>query len=257
MIGAALALASDVPAAEADEAPIEAPIEEVTVYAEERVRQARERVVDQLEALGFEHAGMVGDRDVYRHVAPWKGEVVLHDDGWVVVRRQPLRVEGRAMPWTRADTPVAWAGCFVYPWLCVRWGGMLVGTAKWRAAEGRTVERIHSDVEAWGDRIADLQTQRKANQLPDRLEALWEDGIPLDPGPPLATAAERRQALLAYWDSRTETVWGEEVRGVIEAFCRAVVQRSEHPFTDDEIAAFNQTRSAEAPFDLNRDRGPW
>lgn len=236
----------------------EVPVEEVTVYAEERVRQARERVVQELEALGFVQSEKVGDREVFRHDAPWKGEVVLHDDGWTVVRRQPLRVEGRQMPWTRANTPVAWAGCLAYPWLCVRWGGMLVSTRKWRAQEGRTVERIHADVEVWGDRIADLQTQRKTNRLPEALEALWERGVPLEPGAEiLSTPEARRAAILAYWDSRTESSWGHSVRGTVESFCRAVVQTSDHPFTDDEIASFNASRRAEERFDLRREREPW
>jgi len=244
----------------ADPVPFEG-IEEITVYAEERVRQARERVVEQLDHLGYDQVEKVGDREVYRHTEAWKGEVVLHDDGWTVVRRQPLRVEGRAMPWTRANTPVAWAGCFLYPWLCIRSGGTTISKAKWRAVEGRTVESMHGDVRQWNDRIADLHTRRKVGRLPDAMEELWDDGQPLevglgqdDRGEVLATMAERRQALFAYWDSRTETVWGDDVRRSIEGFCRAVVQRSEHPFSDEELERLNASRTAAEPFDPSRRR---
>ncbi len=247
--------ATETDAVSADEpVPFEG-IEEITVYAEERVRQAREQVVQQLDHLGYDQAERVGDRQVYRHTDAWKGEVVLHDDGWTVVRRQPLRVEGRAMPWTRANTPVAWAGCFLYPWLCIRSGGATVSKAKWRAVEGRTVESMHGDVRRWNDRIADLHTRRKVGRLPDAMEELWEKGQPLevglgqaDRGEVVGTMAERRLALFAYWDSRTETVWGGEVRRSVESFCRAVVQRSEHPFSAEELEALNAGRTAEEPF---------
>jgi hypothetical protein len=227
-------------------------IEEITVYAEEQVRRAKQRVVEDLEVLGYDQVARVGDREVYRHSEPWKGEVVLHDDGFSVVRRQPLRVEGRKMPWTAQNTPVAWAGCLIYPWACVRIGGAMISTAKWRAVEGRTVDQIHGDVSTWGDRIADLHTRQNAALLPDALEALWERGVPLTEGPTLSTPAARRQAILAYWDSRTETEWGEEMRRTVEAFCRGVIERSESPFTAAELEAFNGSRRAERPFDLTR-----
>ena len=227
--------------------------EEITVYAEERVRQARERVVEQLRYMGYDQdVTQVGDRTVYRHSAPWKGEVVLHDDGWTVVRRQPLRVEGRKMPWTKANTPVAWAGCLLYPYLCVRVGGTLVGTAKWRAVEGRTVDSIHTDVQSWGDRIADLATQRKVGDPPARLQALWDDGQPLEGGAPLATFAARREALMSFWATRTDTLWGEEVRRAVASFCRGEVQGSEHPFDDGEIDAYNRAHPDQRPFTLAR-----
>jgi hypothetical protein len=245
-----LALAADGEATDDDD---EVVAEEITVYAEQRVRQARQRVVNQLKAMGYdEQVDEVGDRTVYRHSEPWKGEVVLHDDGWTVVRRQPLRVEGRKMPWTKANTPVAWAGCLLYPWFCIRPGGTLVGTAKWRAVEGRTVDFIHPDVREWGDRIADLATQRKVGDLPERLEALWSEGVPLEGGEPLATMEERRWALMSFWASRTDTAWGDEVRAAVGAFCRAVVQSSDHPFTDAEIEAHRRAHPDLRPFTLER-----
>jgi len=239
---------------DSDDRDFEVVGEEITVYAEERVRRARADVEEQLAHMGYdEEVEKVGDRTVFRHEAPWKGEVVLHDDGWTVVRRQPLRVEGRKMPWTKANTGIAWAGCFLYPWYCVRTGGVLVGRNKWRAVEDRTVTGVQPQVRRWGDRIADLATARKVGNLPDRLYALWEDGVPLDGSSAVVSShQERRQALLAFWGSRTDTVWGEQVRRAVASFCRAVVQDSDHPFTDEEVSTFNASRPGEAPFDLRR-----
>jgi hypothetical protein len=228
---------------------------EVTVYGEVLVEQARQEVVHELADLGYDAEVLDrGDRVVYRHAAPWKGEVVLFDDGYMQVKRQPLRVEGREVPWADANTPVAWAGCLVYPWACVRVNGALYSQRRWRQVEDQTVRRVQPRAETWGDRVADLAVDRKVEDLPERLEALWASGTPVDGGAPLATPAERRAALLAYWGSRTETPWGETVRRSVESFCRAVVQRSEHPFTDAELEAFNTGRLAVGlrPFDLTR-----
>ena len=263
MVGPRCAMAAEgepAPATASDEAGEEEDdddvfvADEITVYAEERVQRARSAVEEQIGRMGYEEeVTRVGDRTVYRHASPWKGEVVLHDDGWTIVRRQPLRVEGRKMPWTKANTPVAWAGCFLYPWFCVRTGGTLIGRNKWRAVEGRTVEGMQPQVRNWGERIADLATARKVSDLPERLEALWTEGVPLDGGAERIDAmAERRAALLRFWGTRTDTVWGEQVRRAVASFCRGVVQDSDHPFTAEEVDAFNATRPGEAPFDLRR-----
>lgn len=228
-------------AAQTPEPPPEPPAEaelELIVYGELLVEQARQAVVDELAELGFSDVIERGDHVVYRHESPWHGEVVLYEDGWMEVKRQPLRVEGRQVPWAKKDTPLAWAGCLIYPWACLRVNGALVGVRKWRGSESRTVAEVQPEVRIWGDRIADLAVERKADGLPERLGALWAEGIALQGGPPLLTYRERRAALIAYWESRTDTAWGEAVRQVVVSFCRAVVQHSDHPFTDAELQAF-------------------
>lgn len=225
--------------AAAQDAGDEPTSEEIVVYGELLVEQARAAVVEQLEILEYD-AEVVdrGDYTLYRSAAPWMGEVLLHDDGWVRVKRQAVRVEGRKMPWADANTPGAWAGCFVWPWLCVRFGGATIDHRRWLGVQTRTTTAIDPLVRTLGDRIADVAVQRTVQDLPHKLELLWEQGIPLDGGPILETHAERRAALLAFWAGRTDTVWGDEVRRAVEAFVRGVVQQSDHPFTDAEIAAF-------------------
>jgi hypothetical protein len=92
-------------------------------------------------------------------------------------------------------------------------------------------------------------------ELPDRLEALWEEGVPLEGSRTPATHARRREALLAYWDSRTCTEWGDRVREAVEAFMRGVVQHSEHPFTEEEVRALNDERRCARPLVLTRVQG--
>lgn len=213
---------------------------EVIVYGELQVARAREAVVQQLSEMGYDAEVIdMGDHVVYRHEAPWYGEVVLYDDGWMQVKRQPLRVEGKQMPWARLNSPGAWAGCLVWPWLCLRLSGATYSERKWLARESATVDVLAPKVQHYGDKIADLATSRKVDGLPERMTALWERGAPISgSGPELQTAAERRQALFDYWYSRTDTEWGEAVREAVESFCRAVVQTSDHPFTEAELDAY-------------------
>jgi len=227
------------------------PSAELVVYGERLVDKARREVVEKIEELGYDaEVKDQGDRVVYRHSAPWYGEVVLHDDGWVQVERQKIRVEGRAVPWAKKRNSVgAWLGCFVYPWACIRVYGATYSRRKWMGTQSRTVERLQPKVDELGDRIADLETARRVAALPDRLEELWDYGVPLERDvQPLATKAERRRAILEHWGSRTDTVWGRMIRESIENFVVAVVQDGPDAYTPEEIAAFNEGRAV--PFAL-------
>lgn len=250
MIGLWLALAR------ADE-PQPRTSEEVTIYGEILVEQARRAVDRELRDAGYDEVLQREGRTIYRHSAPHMGQVVIDEEGWMRFARQPVRVEAPGFGIVGDGSPVAWVGCVIWSPLCVRPGGQLVSRRRLQGAEWKVVGRVHDDVETWNERIADLATERKVDGLPERLDALWTHGTPLEPGQPvLVTPAARRQALLAYWSTRTETPWGEAVRASVEAFCRAVVQRSDYPFTDMEIAAFNASPTAPRPFSLVHDAAP-
>ncbi len=226
--------------------------ETVIVYAEEEVRRAREEVVRELRRLGYEKRIERDGAIVLRHPDTWRGEVWLHDDGWVRIRRQPLQIRAPATRWSRENSAGAWASCILLPFRCVRSRGLTVSQRKFRAVESRTAEAIAEEVAIWADRVADRELERRLEALPERLAALWERGTPLDGGPVLPTPRARKEALLRFWETRTETPWGEAVRRAVESFVRAEVQTSEHPFTEKEIAAFNRRSRASRPFDLER-----
>lgn len=231
-----------VPIAAAEE-PAEAPSREVVVYGELLVEQARQALIESLRQEGYTRAVEKDDRVIYRHAEGWKGEVVLYDDGWTYVKRQPLNAVAREMPWAEEGSPLAVAGCVLYPWLCVRAGGMTVGQRKWRGRETRAVDAVADESRVLAERTADLATDRTVDDLPARLEALWERGSALDGGPPLDSPEARKSALFEYWRTRTDTEWGHAVQDAVEAFVRGVVQHSETPFTESEMAAFNATGS--------------
>jgi hypothetical protein len=175
----------------------------------------------------------------------------------MVVERQGVRVEGHRMPWADRNTPLAWAGCHLWPWLCLRTGGGTYSHRKWMAVETATVQALHEPVRTWGDRVADLHTTQTVDALPQRLQALWDHGTPLsgDPDAFVATFAERRAALLEYYASRTDTVWGEAVRDGVAAFLRAVVQRGDQPLTAEEIERY-AARHPDTPLRLEAPAEP-
>ena len=225
--------------------------EELFVYGELRVEQARQQVIANLEKQGFTVTRDKGDHVLMRHESPWRGDVLLYDDGWMRVKRQPVRIEGREMPWAERNTALAWMGCVVWVPLCIRPAGQTQSGNKWGGHRAGVVQRLDVDMDVFGDRVADLAVDRQLETLPERLEALWRDGRPLEGEGVLQTPAARRRALLGFWESRVENAWGDRVRESVEGFIRGVVQHSEHPFSTDEVAQFNARTSAERPLRID------
>ena len=124
----------------------------------------------------------------------------------------------------------------------------MLSPAKFDHFKGAAVDSTAAEVEQWTARIADLAIDRKLEDLNIALTALWEEGRPLEGGDALPSPQSRREALLAYWDSRTETVWGLRVREAVAGFIRGEVQYSDHPFTEAEMVRFNEGRSASSQF---------
>ena len=224
---------------------------EVVVYGEHRVQEARREIDHTLRQAGFTIVKERNGRTIYRHENPTGGEVVVHEEeGFMRVKRQPVRVEGVEMPWAERNSPLAWAGCVIWLPACVRPGGQLQSRRRHMSAETEAAQRVQDEVSTWAERIADLAVDRKTAALPERLEALWDDGAPLEGDGVLPDAEARRRALFDFWATRTDTVWGEEVRQAVEAFLRAVVQPSDHPFTEGELAALNADSPAGRPLEL-------
>jgi hypothetical protein len=206
----------------------------VVIVEGQRITGARDELVHELGEQGYDRVKDAGDHLVLRANDPWKGRILVYDDGWVRMR----------VPRVAQLTRVRFAGVGIaggfnfFPT-----HGMIAGI------EERALEPSRDAIAAYGDRVADVAVEAKVNALPPRLEALWRDGQPLDPGPSLVTIAERKAAILAYWESRTDTVWGDRVRDAIDAFVRAEVQTTDAAFTAAEIDAFNARRHCERPLE--------
>ncbi len=225
-------------AAWAAETPEEDSAYEVVVYADHLVNVARARLIQGLSAHGFTLRVERDDVTILRHEDPWRGEVRLHEDGRFEVRRQPVRVEGREMPWAKKNSVGAWAGCVLWPFMCVRPSGQFVSRRRNLEYRARAVGALEHNTHLWQEALADRAHAAQLELLPDRLVLLWEEGRSLDGTEPLLTPEARRDALYRYWNERTQTPWGEDVRRVIEGFVRSVVQDSDTPFPDSESRWF-------------------
>jgi hypothetical protein len=216
--------------------------EEVTVYADHLVEQARKELVRDLRSQGYTVAIDRGDHIVLRHPSDWKGEIHIYDDGYIRIKRQPVQFRPPGAETARDASPGSWGWCvLVYP--CLKVKGQTVSTAKFSAQKQRTLEVVQPDVVAWADRIADRELEATLAALPERLLRLWEDGEPLEGGAPLATPEARRAAILDYWVSRTDNPWGDAVREAVEAFIEGEIQPSPFPMTAAEVAAANARRA--------------
>jgi hypothetical protein len=217
--------------------------EVVIVYDELRAKRAREKIMQRAEALGYTRRVEKDGRTILRHELPWKGELVLYDDGQVEVKRQPVRFE----PPFAKKTPLTWMSCVIVP-LCIRAGGQAVSPRRYHSYERELWATVADDVVDWNDRLADVGTGRKIEGLPERLDALWTSGVSLEGDAILETWESRRESLFRFWDTRTESSWGESVRDAVQAFILGEVETGDHPFTADEKARLNAGRLSSRPF---------
>jgi hypothetical protein len=230
----------------ADEVAEEADTE-IVVIGEREVEAARLAVLGTVDDLGYTKGKDRGDRMVLRDPdAHWRGKVLVWDDGRLSTRR--TGPSGKKMAPIKGTRIRPYPLCIVMPTACVAFGSAFMSDAKWQAIENDVVDATNDGVATWNEKIADRELAERLAAVPDRLAATWERGEPLVGDHPLASWPERRAEILAFWESRTETRWGEEVREAVERFVRAVVQTSEHPFEPGEIEAFNLRTSAARPF---------
>lgn len=229
--------------------------ETIVVYSHGlAVERARQALIKQLAAEGYTKEIRKDGYTILRHENTWAGDVLLYDDGWVRIKRQPVQIRPIALPFAREGTALSWAACAIAPFACIRTSGVLYGKRKFSGVKNRTLSAVEPEVQDLADKVADQATDQVIEGLPPRLEALWSSGTPLDPGDrTLVSYEDRREGLLDFWDSRTDTPWGDRVRLAVEAFLRAVVQTSDHPYSPDEIAAFNARRSCTRALDLDSD----
>lgn len=218
---------------------------EVIVYADLLVERARNEVVAALEQQGYTDVKRRDGYSVMMHQRPYKGQVFLYDDGRMEFRRQSIRFGPHKNEWAEKNKALAWLTCWTY--LCTRPGGVLVGKRKFKGYEDRLVRSSQSTVHTWNERLADRGLGVRLDTLPDLLQKLWDEGLPLEGEAVLATHSERRAAIYAFWSTRTDTPHGEAVRQAVEGFVRGVVQTSEHPFPADEDGWFARATSRETP----------
>lgn len=208
-------------------------IEEIEVFGNPLVAKARDELHVQLRTEGYTHTVRKGDTVVYRNETPWMPDVIVHDDGWVYVKRTPVRVHAPGKSFAGQGAPLAYLLCLI-PVVtpgCISIGGQLISPAKLGEAKGDVLAATHPEVEALADAVTAVRMQDRINDdIPVELDRIWSQALP---------ASDRKAEILAFWDSRNENTEGDRVRKAIEAYINGVIQQSPDAFTPEEIAAFN------------------
>lgn len=214
--------------------------ETLTIWGDPAVARARDALTQALREEGYSRRVRRDDRTVFKSDSPWKPRVIVHDDGWVYLKREPPRVHAPGRSFSDQGSPAAYLLCVIMPTACVSVGGWLVSDKKLDAAAGEVLFETQDEVRALNQAVARHNLARRLNDdIPKDLERIW--ALPDEP-------AMRRRLLFEYWDSRAEGPAGDQAKDAIESFIRGVVQASADPFSAEEIEAFNQIRSGERPF---------
>ena len=209
--------------------------EEIVVFGSREVARRRQLLDNELRRQGYKAGIHRDDRVVYRPETPWHPTVVVYDDGFVVLKRSPVRFE----PPIDGRSNLRYLACIPpFTPMCFRIGGQVVSQAKLAPAKARVAEGIDDESDAWQSAIASTAMRyRIETALPAELDALWTAGEPFEPGPLLPTPDERRAAILAFWASRADTPEGDAVRDAVELFLSYEVQSSPFAAGPDELAA--------------------
>ncbi len=231
---------------EADDEP-----DEVLYVDDQAVIRARQELGFALRDMGYQRHRVRNGREIYVNEIPWKPQVVVDDDGWMVIRRAPPSFGKPELPGIWSG-PLGYLVCVANPTACVHIGGWVISERKLAWHKEAVVDHTQVTMGNYEDAIiARALVRRTGQEVPDALVALWEHGTPFEGEGLVATHAERRAAMLGLWSSRNCNEWGDAVRAVVEDFMRYEVQQSSHPFTPDELARANEASRCDAPLILD------
>ena len=231
---------------------------DILVSDEAAVEAARMAIAQELIAMGYE-AKRKGDRVFYHHDTSWRNTVIVHDDGWMYMRKRNPHIR---KPTTNRDTwwegvpVVEWTPCLVNPLACVSLGSWAVRPKLVEQDKERVAHTAGPLVQDYGDAVAGRELAKKVYEdIPDWLDGVWYEGVDTWRDIPYETPEERRRVILDYWISRNDNPYGDAVRVAIEEYMLFEIQTSSTPYTDEEIAWANATRRCQR--ELVLPESPW
>lgn len=230
---------------------------EITVYGPDAIREARKAMVERMGDIGWEQVRSRNGDLVFRGPSSWMGKAILDRDGYLTfsvpaVAFQSAQTEGSDVA-TQSETDQSqlakqssggdYQGLSRDPGSGVGAGAsfsLFPGKKKTSAVQEQVLDAVQPELDAYRSAIQDTAFREQLARLPDRLDALWWDGTPLEPSAaPLESFEERRAAVLEYWATRADTPQGRDVCRDVEAWVREVMMNSEHPMTAEEQARAN------------------
>ncbi len=227
----------------------EAFYEEIVVFGEQEVAEARSAVVRSMNELGWRVVRREDGGVVLRGPEPWMGKAILTSTGdmdWttpVFAGRAPKDAGGEydvdeildRVPTTGTvgiqSTP--------FP-----------GGRKVQAVRAGLMQEIEPEMLAYRSAIQKRALSQSIQSLPDRLDVLWATGQTLDGGERLPTEQARKDYVLDYWASRADSPEGRAVMRTVRTWLQYTVQESGTPVTRSEAAAAEARRTDGARLDL-------
>ncbi len=236
--------AAEVEAAEEEEpegaSPPQRPVasEEIVVHDDLEIARRRAALERGIRNLEYQPGKRKGDTVVYRPYSPWKPSVVVHDEGFIIIKRSPVRFA----PPTKRQRAVDYLWCIPpFGLMCIRPGGQVVSPAKLNHQKARVAYTVDPDLRDWREAIVSRAwSARVGEEIPTLLDATWQDGAPIKGDAVLETPAQRRAAILDFWSGRACNLEGQEVRDLVALFLEYEIQPSDHPLTASEIAAASE-----------------
>jgi len=210
------------------------PDAEIIVFDELEIARRRAHLDQTLMGLGYQAHRRTRDGTLYRPDVAWHPTVVVHDEGFVVLKRSRIRME----PLMDGRTPLRWLSCVPSLGIgCVRGGGPLfVSPRKLSHKKSALLDEIDPSLDAWREAITTAHTQRRLDEdLPDLIDSIWFAGVTDDPkAAVIEDMSQRKLTLMNLWISRTCTPEGQIARSRITDFFSEVVQTSQYPITEEE-----------------------
>ena len=214
--------------------------EEMIIHGESVVAKKRGDLERKLRRLGYDKFVRKDGRTLVRHRTAFKPTVVIDDDGWMMVKRSPIRID----PPGKRDNKLRYLWClppFTITPLCIKLGGQTVSRRRLQAHKERVVQGTQGYAREWRTAVINLaMDSRLGRDIPNMLDAIWSEGhTGEEGGMVLDDYAERRQALMQFWAGRSCVKEGAQARELVHDFIAYEVQQSPHPATAEELREAN------------------
>ncbi len=233
-------------------------IEEVTVWGDAAVLQLRSAVVRRMRELGYREAERSDGRVLFKPPRRWMGRVWLEPSGDltflrpVVAWKSPELVDHPSIESTPAfeRNPEGISEGASMQGAAALW--VLPAERLLTPERERVRDGVSSELEAYVATIRETRFREILDGLPDRLDALWSGGAPLQPGdPPAGSPAQRRAGVLFYWATRPDTREGLEVSLAVERWIRNTLQDTPDAVTRSEAERASSDRADGRMLDLS------
>ena len=224
--------------------------EEIIVHGQTVIAAKKKALENKLRRMGYRKFIRKKGRTIVRHELSYRPTMVLDDDGWVHLKRNPIRFEppGKAADRT-SKLKYLWCLPPFTP-MCVKIGGQIVSRRRLQGYKGRVASGSRSYVRDWQSAIVSHAMDQRINtDIPNMLDLIWTRGKTHEEDDLfLESIKQRREAILSFWATRTCIKEGDQARSVARDFIIHEVQVSEYPASADEISTANSAqRCLDAP----------